>query len=307
MRITSLPVLMLIMFGQLHAQTPQVEQGIALLENTLTENKPAPQVLILGSFHFGYYNLDAHKTAEDDQVDVLDKQRQKELDSLVELISAFQPTKIAVESGPITGYLMYRYRDWIKGKEKLKRSEIDQIGFRLMRKFQLDTIYGINAVPFLFDIWDHRDSSVLHPIFDSIYADWDFKAEDSISLRYARYYDLDDSLAAHMPLYDYFALMNDDRMLDRGYGAYLNGDFTLGDSRGPLGVTPRRCSSARIAARERSPIMPSMAPTSWPRCASRVCSSRRSARDSPGSSVGQRATNGPAPRSRSDRCAIASA
>ncbi len=232
MRITSLPVLMLIMFGQLHAQTSQVEQGIALLENTLTENKPAPQVLILGSFHFGYYNLDAHKTAEDDQVDVLDKQRQQELDSLVELISAFQPTKIAVESGPITGYLMYRYRDWIKGKEKLKRSEIDQIGFRLMRKFELDTIYGINAVPFLFDIWDHRDSSVLHPIFDSIYADWDFKAEDSISLRYARYYDLDDSIAAHMPLYDYFALMNDDRMLDRGYGAYLNGDFTLGDSRG---------------------------------------------------------------------------
>lgn len=223
---------LLMTLNTISAQSLQIEKEIALLESTLTENKPAPQVLVLGSFHFGYYNLDAHKTEADYQVDVLDKQRQQELDSLVALISAFKPTKIAVESGRNTGYLMHMYRDWKKGTADLRRNEIDQIGFRLMRDFNLDTIYGINAVPFVFDIWDHRDSSVLHPIFDSIYADWDFQATDTISLRYNRYYDLDDSIATKMPLYDYFALINDDRMLDRGYGAYLNGDFTLGDSRG---------------------------------------------------------------------------
>lgn len=215
-----------------NAQNPTIEKAVAELEHVLTEGKPAPQVLILGSFHFGYYNLDAHKTDAEAQIDVLDPQRQKELDSLVELLLHFQPTKIAVESGPITGYLMHQYRSWLKGKEALRRNEIDQIGFRLMRAQDLDTIYGINDHPLVFDLWDHRDSSVLHPIIDSIYADWDFQSEDSISMRYDKFYDLDDRLGVQMPLYDYFALMNDDRVLDRGYGAYLNGDFTLGDDRG---------------------------------------------------------------------------
>ena len=35
-----------------------------------------------------------------------------------------------------------------------------------------------------------------------------------------------------MPLTDYFLWMNDRHVLERGYGAYLVGDFKPGDTRG---------------------------------------------------------------------------
>ena len=37
----------------------------------LIGDRPQAHVLLVGTFHFGYPGLDAHKTAETDQVDVL--------------------------------------------------------------------------------------------------------------------------------------------------------------------------------------------------------------------------------------------
>ena len=55
----------------------------------------------------------------------------------------------------------------------------------------------------------------------------------------------------------------------------------------PLAGMFSRVCSVRMAVRVLAPMSPSGWPMSWPRASSRVCSSRFSARDRPGSSVGQ--------------------
>lgn len=195
-----------------------------------------PQVMILGVFHFAYHNLDAHVTDTDDQVDVLSLERQREMEELLAYVQQFRPNKIAVETGSNTGYLMHRYNEWIGGKRNLGRDEIEQIGFQLMRKNDLDTIYGVNAGTLEYDLYFLPDSSVLRPVLDSIYVDWDFDSQDSISQRYDRYYFYMDSIAGKMSMLDHIRLLNDPLILDRGYGAYLSGDFELGTYEGADGL-----------------------------------------------------------------------
>jgi hypothetical protein len=201
-------------------------------DSILVGKRKQPTVFLVGTFHFAYYNFDAHKTAKDAQVDILSEQKQKEMKELMEYIYKFKPTKIAVEGGMNTGYLMNRYRAYVNGERPLGKDEIEQIGFRLMQKFNLDTIYGVNDDPLLFDLYNGKDSLVFRPVLDSIYADWDFNANDTLSKLYKDYYNWDDQLAMKMSLLKYFKFLNSDKVLDRGYGAYLVGDFKLGDTRG---------------------------------------------------------------------------
>lgn len=206
----------------------QIDTYLKEAEGILTGNTNRPKVMVLGVFHFAYYNLDAHVTESDDQVDVLSPKRQKEMEELVAYIQQFKPNKIAVESGSNTGYLMHRYDEWVSGTRTMSRDETEQIGFRLMQLNNLDTIYGVNAGTLEYDLYFLPDSMVLRPILDSIYRDWDFNSDDSISLRYDKYYNYMDSVASEITLLEYLQLMNDPLILDRGFGSYLSGDFELG-------------------------------------------------------------------------------
>ncbi len=195
-----------------------------------------PQVLLVGTFHFEYYDLDAHKTAKDKRVNVKEPQRQQEMEELVDYIARFKPTAIAVEAGPNTGWLMKRYRAYLRSDSLPRADEREQIGFRLMKRSALDTLYGVDAPTLLSDLWDHRDSTVLHPILDSIYADWDFTSKDAISRRYKAYYRSFDDYHVDHTLLESFRYHNADKTLDRDFGAYLNGDFKLGKYRGADGL-----------------------------------------------------------------------
>ncbi|HYE22468.1 MAG TPA: DUF5694 domain-containing protein [Verrucomicrobiae bacterium] len=201
-------------------------------DSILVGNRQQPQVFMIGTFHFAYFNFDAHKTAKDAQVDILSPQKQKELEQVVQYIARFKPTKIAIEAGANTGYLMRRYEKYLAGEHKLAKNEIEQIGFRLMERFKLDTIYGVDAAPLLNDLYNHKDSLILRPLLDSIYHDWDFQSTDTITKLYKIYYDWDDQITLQLPLLNYFKFLNSDKVLNRGFGAYLNGDFTLGKHRG---------------------------------------------------------------------------
>jgi hypothetical protein len=66
----------------------------------LQANRKLPEVLLVGTFHFAYQNLDVYKTEKDKQVDILSPERQKEVEELVDYISKFKPTKIVVEIEP---------------------------------------------------------------------------------------------------------------------------------------------------------------------------------------------------------------
>ena len=216
-------------FGQTKVTVAEAQEQ---MDSILLGQRQLPSMLIVGSFHFAYYNFDAHKTDETEQVNVLSPERQKEMEALVEYIKLYKPTKIAVESGPITGYLLRRYDEWQAGIKPLGADEIEQIGFRLMHDLNLDTIYGVNARPIVMDWYDSEDSLCLRPILDSVYNEWDFISDDTISNLYKQFYDFDDALALKMSLLDYFLYLNSDRVLNKGYGSYLTGDFNLGTYEG---------------------------------------------------------------------------
>jgi hypothetical protein len=50
-------------------------------DSILIAGDSLPHVLLLGTFHFDYPDLDAHVTAKDERVDVLSPERQQELQS----------------------------------------------------------------------------------------------------------------------------------------------------------------------------------------------------------------------------------
>jgi hypothetical protein len=201
-------------------------------DSILVGDRNQPEIFLVGSFHFSYYNLDAHKTDKDKQVDILSVQKQIELNELVEYIAQFKPTKIAIESSENTTDLMRKYRNYQRDTSLLGRGEAEQIGFRLMKKFQLDTIYGVDANGIYQDMAFADDSAAFRKYLSGIFNGYDYKSDDPISKLYSKYYDFKDSLYKELSLLKIFKLNNSDKILDRGFGAYLNGDFKLGDTEG---------------------------------------------------------------------------
>lgn len=227
MRITELFFLaaLLLTASSLYAQDTMPDP-----DSILIANDPLPQVLLLGTFHFGYPDLDAHVTAEDDRVDVLSPQRQQELNELLDVVMRFKPNKLCVETQG--GWLMHEYHEYRSGTRKLGRNEFYQIGFRMMDRAKLDTMYAVDAFPLVMDLYNSPDSLRYKPWLDSLYADWDFGGEDRISQRYTAWYTSTDKAKKHNSLLEIFLAMNDDHALDRDYGAYLNGYFKLPGHRG---------------------------------------------------------------------------
>lgn len=199
----------------------------------LVADDPLPSVMLLGAFHFGYYNLDAHKVAEQDQVDILSPERQEEMTQLLDHLLRFKPNKVAIEAGRNTGYLMQRYREYQKGYYVLGRDEREQIAFRVLGGMNLDTLYGVDDAPLVRSWYDGADSLCLRPVLDTLYADWDFSSpDDPLSARYQTFYEAKDRMSQELPLLTYLLYLNSPKVLRRGFGSYLTGDFALDETRG---------------------------------------------------------------------------
>lgn len=201
-------------------------------DEILINNRELPKVLVVGTFHFGYPGMDAHKTAEADQVDILSPKKQKEVEALVDYIARFKPTKIVVEAGQNSGYLIRRYEEYLKDPSTLRRNEIDQVGFRLMKHFSLDTLYGCDAPGLIHSMEQHPDSTALNRFLSEVFEGYDWKSDDPMDALYEEFYDYDDQLTKEMPLLDYFKYLNADDLIRRYHGAYLIGDFKTDGYRG---------------------------------------------------------------------------
>lgn len=220
-------LLLLFVFGTAHLQAQSSPDSI------LVGDRQLPQVLLVGTFHFSYPNLDAHKIAEEDQIDVKSQEKQAEVRELLDYLARFKPTKIVVESGANTGYLMRRYERWLKGEEELKRNERDQIGIRLMHRMGLDTIYGCDAGSILGDMQEDERFASVRPVFEEMFKDYDWQSESLFDSLYTTFYDYETQLENELSLLEVFQYMNRDDVIRRGHGAYLIGDFTLGETIGP--------------------------------------------------------------------------
>ena len=103
--------------------------------------KFATPILILGVYHMANPGLDEVNVLADD---VLTPKRQKEIENLCEQLARFQPTKIAIEAPYRDSYWPEQYRKYLAGQSKLGRNEIEQIGFRLAKRMNLPTVYGVD-------------------------------------------------------------------------------------------------------------------------------------------------------------------
>lgn len=193
-------------------------------DDILVGDRARPEVLLLGTFHFSYPGLDAHVTDKSEQVDVQEAQRQRELNELLDVIMRFKPTKLCVETQG--AWLWHEYQDHRAGKP-LGRNEYYQLGFNIMDRARLDTLYAVDATPLVMDLRYGSDSSTYAPWIDSLYTGWDRGDTDAASHLYDSLYRANDAYEVSHSLMDIFLTMNDDHALDRGFGAYLNGGFML--------------------------------------------------------------------------------
>jgi Family of unknown function (DUF5694) len=206
-------------------------------DDILVGNNKQPQVLLVGTFHFQYFNLDVVKTAADKQVNILSPDKQKEVQELVNYIARFKPTKIIIEGEPGDTTWSNRYKRYLTGKKVPGKNEIEQLGFRLAKQFKLDTLYGADAANIYDDLFMSKDSVALRPTLLNIFSGWGddykYKCDKEICRRYDSLQKYDETLNLKNTLLNYFKYLNSDKSLARNYGVYFNGDyFEQGDTRG---------------------------------------------------------------------------
>ncbi|PZU01076.1 MAG: hypothetical protein DI622_21760, partial [Chryseobacterium sp.] len=147
---------------------------------------PKTKVLVVGSFHFDYPNLDAHKTEKNDQVDVLSPKTSQEVTELVNYIKKFKPTKIAIEAFP-SWNANQKLNEYKEGKHTNKRDERSQIAMRTAKECNLNELYSIDAESVLDDLQE-RFGKTDSLYFKNLSADYDFLSDDVISKQYNSFF-----------------------------------------------------------------------------------------------------------------------
>lgn len=181
--------------------------------------KEKAQVLVVGTFHFQYPGFDTHKTAEEDQVDVLEEPKKSELEDLIAHIKKFNPNKIALEARP-TWNIMEKFEAYKGGAYSDKRDERFTLGMRIAKDMALDTLYAIDARTLSYDL-HQKDSTLAKSLVDNI--DWD--APDPYWDMAKKWLDYDDKVVPKMHLLDYFKYMNSRENHLANYGLYLTGNM----------------------------------------------------------------------------------
>lgn len=129
-RTAAAALLLVISFCASSAQTKDASCG-----------ERAAQIMILGTYHMDNPGQDAFNLKADD---VLGEKRQREIAELVEKLTRFKPTKIAVEAPYRSTAYPDRYQKFLAGGHKLGRNEIEQVGFRLAKMLGHTTVYPID-------------------------------------------------------------------------------------------------------------------------------------------------------------------
>ncbi|HEX3809092.1 MAG TPA: DUF5694 domain-containing protein [Rhizomicrobium sp.] len=124
---------------------------------------PAPiEVMIVGDFHMNNPGRDLHNVQVED---VLTPKRQAEIAAAVSGIAQLKPTMVDVEDDAPGA--SQKYADYLKGTLPPSHSEIVQLGFRLAKQMNLQTVHGIDVEgEFPYDAVDayakaHGESAIL--------------------------------------------------------------------------------------------------------------------------------------------------
>ena len=189
-------------------------------------SEPKSEVLVLGTIHFDYPNLDAIKTSQEDQLDVLSENKQREITELIDYIKRFQPTKIAIEAWD-SFKATEKLRRYKKGDYRDERSERYQLGMRLATELDLDTLYSVDTDPMIADLAE-MDSTYVAKMAEN----YDFQSSDPFHQMSTEYLNAVNKLPAKMNLLQYFKKLNSREHHQYVLGTYLTGDFKLDEQRG---------------------------------------------------------------------------
>ncbi|GAB3814926.1 hypothetical protein GCM10028895_08520 [Pontibacter rugosus] len=219
MNMKKLCILLLVMLSIANvseAQKLNIKQVEKRVKQIFPDSLVKAEVLLLGLFHFNYPGLDAYKTDESMQVDILSQERQKQVQELTDLLAKYKPTKIVVEyPASAQAKLDEMFSNFKPDDLKAKRDETYQIGFRLAKQLQQKKVYAFDAEPFRFSL-AQKDSAWMakqYELGEPLVKDWDD--------RYNQFFAYDDTVSKRMPLKEYLLLMNADETLRTSHGVYL--------------------------------------------------------------------------------------
>lgn len=184
------------------------------------------KVLIVGTFHLDYPNLDVYKTEDNDKIDVLIDPKKAEVTELVNYIKQFKPTKIAIEAFP-NWKAVEKLNQYKQGAFRNERDERFQLGMRIATELKLDTIYSVDA-----ESMDNDLSKIDSVYTDKLFKDFDFKSNDKFNAMFRDWYTYEEKLPKSTNLLTYIKHINSRESHNLMYGAYLVGDFKLDDTRG---------------------------------------------------------------------------
>ena len=181
--------------------------------------RPNAQIMLLGTLHFQDRGLDWYKP----QVgfDVFSESRQREIAEVVELLAAFQATKIAVERTPDQQEeINLSYRAFLRGEYQLPGDEVYQLGFRLAKRLGHDNVRCVNA-------WDrHYEPQVDLEAYarehgqEPLLSQW--------SPRFKQLYEHRDRSAANLTLMERLLDSNSEKRILEKHGHYLVDWFRVG-------------------------------------------------------------------------------
>jgi hypothetical protein len=187
----------------------------------LNGTRQPTKTLLLGTFHFGYPNLDGHKTDSAKFINVTSPLRQKEMEELAGVIRRFKPTRIYVESDdPL--WIDSLYRAYLSGNYPLGRNEIFQLGFRIAKQMNHKKLYAVDAWPFSNEYYSR------YAWIDSLWNDntpVDSLRDQYWNERYKAFYNTGDSVELGLSLLENFLLMAMPEVLQRMHGHYLASGF----------------------------------------------------------------------------------
>lgn len=199
-------------------ESQQLEKTNLITDPNQFIGKYKAKAMILGVFHFSNPALDSYK--REFSFDILKKNRQRELDTLLKKIVKYKPTKILVEWNRIKSdsILNVRYQEFLSNNLSIKEksSEIYQIAFKLAKKLNHNRIYASDSETKWFGVkldWDNYDSD------NYLKSNRQYKKSNRYD--YNSFYKLKDSLKTTQSLTEHLIYINNPKDRLKDHQAYL--------------------------------------------------------------------------------------
>ncbi|MET0463676.1 MAG: DUF5694 domain-containing protein [Chitinophagaceae bacterium] len=230
-QISVIVSLLTLLFSSTYAQKIDWNKMKAMDPDMILQggNRKPTEVLLLGTYHFDYPNLDAHITDSSLQVDILSDKKQREVKELVQVIERFKPTRIYIESRK-QSFHDSLYNEYLQGRYTLGRDEIYQLAYRVGKDMKVNKVHAVDASSFLGEnekkyTWIDSMSNNMVPV-DSV-------RDQYWNRMYSKFYTIGDTLEKKLTLLENFILMAEPQTLKRMQGNYFTGGFNTQGNEGP--------------------------------------------------------------------------